>query len=112
MIDYEFAILISVFSFVYTVLLTDVDMIFNYLYNFLENNTKKKDGSNRWYFYVLIGCEKCVAGQLALWLYLKKNIIGYILNPFDTAVNHALFITFAILCAHALNTIHKRITNE
>lgn len=109
MIPYEIGVLIAVFAFVYTNLLTDEKQIFNGLYNWLESRLiDKKTGKTHWLFYVTIGCEKCVAGQLALWIFLYNNPINYITNPLKTSFLHFAFITFTILTTEIIKNIHKQ----
>lgn len=71
------AFMCAVCGFVYTALLTDPDQIFDPLYRCLDRNLKKKGHIKL--FNVLIGCEKCVSGEMALWtlvfLWLRKYIV-------------------------------------
>lgn len=71
------AFMCAICGFVYTSLLTDPDQIFDTLYSCLDRNLKKKGHVKL--FNVLIGCEKCVSGEMALWtmifLWLKKYIL-------------------------------------
>jgi len=108
MIQYEISLLIAVFAFVYTNLLTDEDQLFNGLYNWLETKLTNLDGTIHWLFNITIGCEKCVAGQLALWIYLYCNPINYILHPLRTFFLHLAFITVTILITALIKNIYKQ----
>jgi hypothetical protein len=116
MINYELGLLIAIFSFVYSNILTEGEMILNPLYNWLDCKLNK--GCNNvefhWLFKVLIHCEKCISGQLALWLYFFYNFYDYVFNfsP-ELILYHFFFITFAILCTITIKGIYnKHIRNE
>lgn|SRR3990167_7246821 len=105
LISYQLSVLIAVLAFVYTNLLTNSNQIFAGLYRFLYKKfkTESRIMSGRPYhplFMVLIHCEKCVAGQVALWLYLY-----YHLNDYDF-VQHILFISFTIFIAHIIQKLN------
>lgn len=106
MIHYELALLIAIFAFTYSYLLTEENQIFNNLYNALESLLTDANGKTHWLFNVLIGCEKCVAGQIALWIYFSQNIFGYILDPFHTILNHLFFVTTAIFFTALIKNIY------
>lgn len=58
---------IAIISFVYSVVCTEGGMIFNKPYVWMQTNLPE-------YLYKpLIGCEKCVAGQMSLWTYIYIN---------------------------------------
>ena len=52
---------ISIIAFTYSVILTEPHQILNGVYEWLEKRLPE------WLFFPIIGCEKCVAGQMALW---------------------------------------------
>lgn len=117
MINYQLAILIAIFAFVYSSLLTKPNQLFNSLYNKLydvfKNDQRKEAGMGLHpLFMVLIHCEKCIAGQAALWLYIYFNGIGYFFWPIETLINHILFVTFTILIADILRNTHNKIYNN
>jgi hypothetical protein len=58
---YLLIIKLSIISYVYSVILTDDNMILSKWYLYWD---RKPD----WIFYPIVGCFKCVSGQLALWL--------------------------------------------
>ena len=106
MIHYELALLIAILAFTYSYLLTEEKQIFNRLYNALESLLTDANGRIHWLFNVLIGCEKCVAGQIALWIYFSQNIFGYILDPFQTILNHLFFVAFTIFFTALIKNIY------
>ena len=111
MINYELSLLIAVFAFVYTNILTDAEMLLNPLYNYLDCklNGPCNDGTNHWLFKVLIHCERCVSGQLALWIYFYYNFVNYIFNfSIDLIFSHLFFITFTILLTCILKGIYNK----
>lgn len=111
MINYELGILIAVLAFVYSNLLMEPDAMLNGFYNrmdlFFKTDERRKNGKGRhWLFMILVHCEKCIAGQLALWLFPFFNYIGYILNPVRTSLVHLFFVAFAILSAAIIRGIY------
>jgi len=78
---YLLALNIAVVAYVYSVILTEPGMILNPLYRWLDSMNEK--WLPDWAFYPLIGCSKCVSGQMALWYYVvtctSYNLIDHIL---------------------------------
>lgn len=113
MINYEISFLIAVFSFVYIVILTEPHQIFNSTYKKLDlffNAKRNKEGKTKhWLFKIIIGCEKCNAGQISFWLHLYMNWIDYIIDPGKTLLIHLSFITFTILLTVIITHTHKLI---
>jgi hypothetical protein len=66
MFTFIFSFYIAIIAFVYSEILTEGGMILNGLYKFLEKHL----GKYPYIFKPLIDCSKCVAGQIALWVYL------------------------------------------
>lgn len=96
--EYILSIQIAVCAFVYVVLLTEPYYIFGDLYGYLEKRLP-------WYiFKPIMGCEKCVAGQLALWSYLYLNYREYDLNH---AFEHIFFICLTIITTHTITLLMK-----
>lgn len=108
MINYQLSFLIAVLAYVYTNILTDVDMIFNGLYNWLD----QKIVNQRWIFHIIIHCEKCIGGQLAFWIFSFIYHNAYLKHPFYTALIHIFFITFTILTTEFIKQTHKLIKND
>lgn len=105
MIPYELAFLFGLLGFVYTNVLTEAGMIFSPLYKWLNLSIFKNDKREdyHWLFKIIIHCERCFTGQLALWWYVFRikpaNIDGLMLMLF--------FIAFSILVAYTLNLIFQ-----
>jgi hypothetical protein len=59
-----FSVMIAVVAFIYSDVLTESGMILNGLFRAAEQTLPS------YIFKPLIGCFKCVAGQIALWFYL------------------------------------------
>lgn len=57
----------------------------------------------RWFYRPIWGCEKCFAGQLALWLYLRFHWQQY--NLFYHLLTIAMAITFALIISFIVNQI-------
>lgn len=83
---------IAVIAYVF-LLLTEDKMIFGWYGRLIERI--KYD----WLYYPMGGCEKCFAGQLALWYYLIKHFASY--NLF----NHVWFISAVILTVLIIDKI-------
>lgn len=75
------AYLISVTAIIYSEVLTDNGMILERLYVLLD---KLPD----WLFKPLIGCVKCVSGQIACWY--------FIFNHEYSLISHIAFMSFVI----------------
>jgi len=115
MINYEFLILLGIFSFVYSNLLTEPNMILSGWYKWL-NKVFKTDKRNEegkgyhWLFMILIHCEKCIAGQLALWFTLIENWFDMTNNNNPALiVNILLSITFTILVTSIIKNLYNKI---
>jgi hypothetical protein len=86
---YLLALNIAIIAYVYSVILTEQGMILNFLYRWLDglNETNKLPD---WAFYPLIGCSKCVSGQMAFWYYI------FTCHSYNL-INHILLISITIL---------------
>lgn len=98
-------------GFIYTVVLTRPGEIFSGLYRRLNERFNKIDECT-WrkhdhpLFKILIGCEKCNSGQLALWTYpLFIGIRNY--EPLHI-MYHLFAISTAILFSIILNSIYQK----
>lgn len=118
MIEYEISILIAVFAFVYSNVLTEPNQIFNSLYKRLNVLFKTQERyvlgkGPHWLFKILIHCEKCIGGQIALWMYGFTHIMEYEEYPIETFFLHLAFVTFTILSVCIIKNIYtKYINNE
>lgn len=86
---YLLALNIAVVAYIYSVVLTEPGMFLNPLYRLL-NSWNEKGILPDWLFYPLIGCSKCVSGQMALWYYVV-TCTSY------NVVDHILLISYTIL---------------
>lgn len=59
---------ISIIAFTYSVVLTEPGMLLEKIAAWLAYFLPE------WLFMPLIGCERCVAGQMALWYYLLSHV--------------------------------------
>lgn len=109
MIEYEIAFLIAIFAYTYAGILTEPNQIFNGLYKKLNFAFNGNTGKKHWLFKIIIGCEKCVAGQIALWLYAITHIMEYQEYPEETPFLHLAFIAFTIFLTSVITHIHKTI---
>lgn len=108
-----YSLLIGIFSFVYTYILTDANQILNpiykRLYKFFKTEERKEKGKGvHWIFMIIMYCEKCNAGQIALWLYLYNNYRSYILDPLPTFLFHVAFISLSIFFAAFIKLIYTK----
>jgi hypothetical protein len=102
-----FALKIAIVAYIYSDVLTEGGMILNGLYVWLDSK-KIPD----WLFKPLIGCYKCVAGQMALWSFFVVNFSEYmnIKSIFELTVlygNHLFFITLTILLSCLVQRIQR-----
>lgn len=107
MINYELGFLIALFAFTYSYLLTQPHAMFNGIYNKLYKafKTDERIQNGKGYhplFMILIHCEKCIAGQFALWLYLKTNFYHY--NP----LQHLFFVCYCIAFAAVIKHTYTK----
>ena len=114
MINYQLAFLLGIGAYVYTNWLTEPHQIFHGIYMWLKKVLKYKEREEAGksihpLFMVLIYCEKCVAGQWALWIFLFINWHDY--TPWFI-LPHALTVLFTIFVAGATKFIINKITNE
>lgn len=92
------ALLLAIFAFVYSYVLTKngevLGTVYKKLYHLFKSDQRASDGLPRHpLFKVLIDCEKCVGGQWALWSFLLYQYKYYSL---EMVLPHLLFITLTI----------------
>lgn len=118
MIEYEISLLIAVFAFVYSYILTQPQMLLNSTYKRLDVFFKTKERKEKglpvfWLFKIILQCEKCVGGQIALWLYAFTHIDEYIEYPIETPFLHLAFIAMTIFLVSVIKNIYtKHISDE
>jgi hypothetical protein len=92
---FEYCLAISIIAFVYADLLTDSTMIFGKLYLFLEKHLPEI------VFNPIIGCSKCVSGQIALWHYLLLSKFEY------NWENHIFIVCLTILLTTTIKILYE-----
>jgi hypothetical protein len=107
MINFQLAFFIAVTAVVYSYILTRPNALLNGFYNWAYVFFKTDERSNQGrpfhpLFMVLIHCEKCVAGQAALWLYLISNWHKY------HFLQHVFFTAFTIIIAGLIKNIYTK----
>jgi membrane-bound metal-dependent hydrolase YbcI (DUF457 family) len=111
-----FSLKLAIVAYIYSDVLTEGGMILNPMYVFLDTWKYNKRAGKKlipeWLFKPLIGCYKCVAGQMALWSFFVVNYSEYIniKSIFELSVligNHLFFITLTILLSCLTQRIHR-----
>jgi hypothetical protein len=102
--------LIAILAFVYVCILAIPGEVFgkinNFLYLYFKNNEREQAGMFPHPIYkLLIGCEKCIAGQIALWSFLVKNWTEY---TYKLIFTHVLFVGLTIFITVIIKSIYKR----
>jgi len=85
-------LLISILSWTYVHILTTEDMIF-------EKIDKWMDGK---FIHKIMGCEYCLAGQLALWYFVYDRWYTY--DP----IEHVLMVGLSIFIVKLINNYVKK----
>lgn len=96
-----FAVAIS--AFVYSNMLTEEGMIFNSLFETLEEKLPE------WLFKPLIGCQYCVAGQWSLWFFIYYAIFEA--KDYELYV-HIWFVMQTIFITKIITEFYYRILNK
>lgn len=114
MIKYELLILVGIFAFIYSNILTQPTEVLAKLYRFLyklfrTDNRMLQGQGPHWLFKILIHCEKCVAGQLALWLSIFGNWNDIFINHNSIVILKILLsITFTIFITITIKGIYNK----
>ncbi|MDQ3048838.1 MAG: hypothetical protein M3R27_14905 [Bacteroidota bacterium] len=111
---FVYTILVGMLAFVYTYLLTEPGQIFgrlnNFLYYFFENDKREMKGKPMHPLYmVLIYCEKCVSGQIALWSFLILHFHAYAAGEWILFFPHLLFIALSIFFSTVVKAFYIKI---
>lgn len=106
--DLFFSFQIAVLAYVFTCILIEPDNILERYGDFLESR-KTKLGK---YLAKPFGlCEKCLAGQLATWIYAILGYDTFIIITFtgvlEEILKHVIFIAFTIFFTKYLKTISE-----
>lgn len=102
----DIAIISALIAFVYAVVLVQPGEILSGWSSFIFGATwNEHTEKNHWIYKVLLGCEKCIAGQICLWWFLRRNFYSY---SIDKVIIHIFTICLGIF----LTIIIKKIYNE
>ena len=106
--------LISITAFVYSNILTQptelLSSAYRYLDTLFQNDKRYCNGLDMHpIFKMIIGCEKCVSGQMALWIFLFFNYKNYF--ELSTLIYHVLFIGLTIFTTTIIKSIYSKHIN-
>lgn len=110
-LDYfTLSFLIAVLAFVYSYILSQpgepFGLLNKWLYRFFENDKRMQEGKELHPLYkLLIGCEKCIAGQIALWCFLLLNYSEYTIKALFP---HILFVSLTIFLTVIIKGLYKK----
>lgn len=96
----EYSLCIAIIAYVYADMMTEPEMIFDRLYDKLENSLPT------WLFKPVVGCSKCVSGQIALWHYLFLSSFDYDIEQ------HIFIICLTILLTSTIKETHTWIKKK
>jgi hypothetical protein len=112
------SLLISVIAVVYSYVLTFPGEIFFNLYKLLHKafQTDEREAKGLYphpIFKLLIACEKCVAGQIALWSYLALMWPAYLkFKIAAVAFGHIGFVAMTIFLTVIMKKLYQNYTND
>lgn len=111
---YIVSFLIAVLAVVYVNILTGPGEVLEWLkrglHNMLNDEQKLNDGEGYHPLYkMLVGCEKCFAGQVALWTYFIMHVDRYQSISFTLIFNHIMFISLTIFMTVIIQSIYKKL---
>lgn len=101
---FTLSIPVAVIAVTYSCILTDADMILSRLYILSVEKLPM------WLHKPLISCEKCVAGQIALWLF-PFWILGQINAKYACPV-HVYFIMQTIINTSIIKAVYYKIIGQ
>lgn len=104
LIDLFHALQLSVFAYVFSCILTEDGYILSWYDDLLIDLESKA----KWLAYPLGRCEKCFAGQLALWFWIFINYNSEPDNWPLAILKLGLFISFTIIFVHIISIAIKR----
>ena len=95
------SLLIAVTAFVYSYVLTQPGEFFGKIYGKLDilfkTDARVSEGKGvHPLFKMIMWCEKCVAGQMAFWIFLACTWRLYLHREFIFVIPHILFIGLSI----------------
>lgn len=106
------AFLISILAFTYSYILTQPGEIFSSLYLKLDilfkNDKRMIEGKGMHpIFKLLIGCPKCVSGQLSLWYFVLNNFENL---TYKLIFDLPLFVALTIFLTCIISLIYNKLT--
>lgn len=107
--DYFFySLLTAIAAFTYSYILTEPGEFFGKIHmwisDYFKNDQRMNEGQPLHPLYkMIIGCEKCVAGQIALWSFLAFNYDNYSIKA---AFAHVLYVSLTIFLAAVIKGIY------
>lgn len=113
-------IFIAITAFTYSYILTGPNEIFGSLYgklnDFFKTDLRRQSGKSfHPLFKMIMACEKCVSGQMALWIYLAWHYENYLVSfrlGLYNFIEHVLFISTTIFLTTIIKFIYtKKIEN-
>jgi hypothetical protein len=104
------SVMIALVAFVYSEMLTEPGMILNWIYKLLDKHLPT------FLFKPLIGCFKCVGGQLSFWAFLVlfSNQYRHVplgVDVFKLVFIHIYFVCLTIFFTEIICKIHRLIKN-
>lgn len=112
-------LMIAVTAFIYSDVLTEPGMLLNKVYRWLDySDCSNKRRVPEIIFNPLIGCFRCVSGQMALWVFMWNNSSKYMtfcrqFNLYDL-VNliafHIYFMSITIYLTWIISKVYRKLT--
>jgi len=107
------ALLIAVTGFTYSYILTQPGEVFGWIYGKLDVlfKTDKRSCDGLGFhpvFKMIMACEKCVSGQMALWIFIILNYQNYLQSFIWHLVFHILFIGTSIFLATLIKSYYQK----
>lgn len=98
---------LSALVYVITCVLFEEGYLLEWYYDALIN-LKHKGRFGKWISKPLGLCEKCTAGQFALWVWLYFSWTEYLTAPVFAILRHAIFIAFCIIFVSVLKYLMSK----
>lgn len=103
--DIFFSMQLAALAYTITIVLTAEGYILEWYSDLL---IKLKNAGFKWLAYPLGYCEKCFAGQLALWVWFAWQYEYHTGYYFFPILRHIIFISFTILFTSLIKTLFKK----
>lgn len=111
------ALAIAITGFVYSSILTEPDQLLHWWPGILERLFKNDDRINfgkgpHPFYRMLVGCPKCVSGQLALWFFLWKYWAHYARLELTIIPFHLMAVAITIFFATLITKLYEKHTTS